>query len=118
MSRAAKKPIAASGAGPGGIDQDLLSAVYKGDAAGAQRAIEQGANVNAVHEQTGLSPLHIAVGTNNLALVRYLIEEAEASLQPDRSGRWPTLIAAQCQVSEELCDYIVAQEAKVAELDE
>jgi hypothetical protein len=47
-------------------------------------------------------------------LTRYLIEEAGARIAPDRSGRWPTLIAAQCSVSEELGDYIVEAEAKVS----
>jgi hypothetical protein len=79
---------------------------------GVRRAIADGANVNAWNEQTGLTALHLAVGTNNLALVKYLLETAGAELVPDRSGRWPTLIAAQCYASEELCDYIVEQEAK------
>lgn len=69
--------------------------------------------MNSVHEQTGLSPLHLAVGMNNLVLTRYLIEQAGAKIRPDRSGRWPTVIAAECEVSEAMSDYIVEQEAKI-----
>ena len=77
----------------------------------AWTALEQGADINFDDPATGLSALHIAVGTNDLALCRYLIEECDASIVPDRSGRWPTLIAAQCRVSDELGDYIAEKEA-------
>jgi hypothetical protein len=84
-----------------------------GDMNGVKQWLAQGADVNAWHEQTGLAALHLAVGTNNLALVKYLIETAGAEIVPDRSGRWPTVIAAECSAGEELCDYIVEQEAKL-----
>jgi ankyrin repeat protein len=84
-----------------------------GDMNGVKQWLAHGANVNAWHEQTGLTALHLAVGTNNLQLVKYLLETAGAELVPDRSGRWPTVIAAECCAGEELCDYIVEQEAKL-----
>ena len=43
-----------------------------------------------------------------------ILEDAGARIGPDRSGRWPTVIAAECRTSDELCDYIVEAEAKEA----
>ena len=60
-------------------------------------ALEQGADVATVHEQTGLTALHIAAGTNNLPLAAILIEDWNAPFGPDRFGRWPTVIAAECK---------------------
>jgi ankyrin repeat protein len=111
VAQPAKKPGASDDSGRKRSNADLLQAAYRGDLAAARAAIADGADVNVVHEQTGMSALHLAIGANNLALTRYLIGEAKASIVPDRSGRWPTLIAAQCSVSEELADYIVEEEA-------
>jgi hypothetical protein len=97
------------------VQKDLHLSAYSGSLRGVRHALEQGANVDAWEEQTGLTALHLAVGTNNLALVKFLLEEAGAKLMPDKSGRWPTVIAAECCASEELCDYIVEREAKVLE---
>lgn len=112
-ARAAKKRASGDDAGAAKINRDLLQAAYTGDLEAVFKAIESGADIDAVHEQTGLTALHIAVGTNNLALTRFLIEQAGARLGPDRSGRWPTVIAGQCGVDEILCDYIVEEEAKL-----
>jgi uncharacterized protein len=100
-------------AGTARLNSDLLQAAYDGSLDGVREAIANGADVDTVHEKTGLSALHLAIGTNNLTLARYLIEEAGIIFGPDRSGRWPTLIAAQCKVSEEFGDYIVEHEAKI-----
>lgn len=104
---------------PGSLDRaeaerlgtSLLQAAYDLDVDAAVDALEQGADVAAVHERTGLTALHIAAGTNNLPLARVLVEDWNAPFGPDRSGRWPTVIAAECGAGEELCDYIVEQEA-------
>ena len=111
MAQPARRSGASDDSGRERSNADLLQAAYRGDLAAARAAIANGADVNVVHEQTGMSALHLAIGTNNLALTRYLVGEAKASIVPDRSGRWPTLIAAQCSVSEELADYIVEEEA-------
>lgn len=92
--------------------QAFFRHAYMGNLAGVRKAVENGADVNAWHKQTGLRALHFAVGTNNLALVKYLLETAGAELVQDRSGRWPTLIAAQSYAGVELGDYIVEAEAK------
>lgn len=108
-----KSQRGSTSAGSERIDQQLLKAAYAGDLSGVRDAVKSGADVDSVHDQTGLSALHIAVGTNNLALTRYLIEEAKARIGPDESGRWPTIIAAECGVDEILSDYLLDVEAKL-----
>jgi len=51
-----------------------LEAAYEGDLGAVRDAVKAGADVDGVHTPTGLSALHIAVGTNNLAF-----------------GEWPTV---------------------------
>ena len=92
-------------------DAALLEAAYSRSSSAVKTAIEDGANVNARHPETGLTALHLAVGTNNLTLTRYLVEDCGARFGPDRFGRWPTSVAAHCRVAEPLCDYIVEAEA-------
>lgn len=94
------------------LNADLLRAAYTGSLGGVDAALAEGAAVAAIDAETGLTALHIAVGTNNLALCRYLIDEWHAPFSPDKFGRWPTLIAAECQVDDELSDYLVEAEAK------
>lgn len=115
MSKGPQKSRSGSvSAGNARLDWQLLQSAYAGDVSGVRDALAAGANVNIVHEQTGLSALHIAVGSNNLALTRYLIEEANAEIGPDRSGRWPTIIAAECEVDAILSDYILEAEANIS----
>ena len=111
----AQQPRAGQGESTKDLLFDLHNAAYSGSLEKVRRALSNGADVNAWHERTGLTALHLAVGTNNLELVKYLLETAGAELVPDKSGRWPTVIAAQCYASEDLCDYIVEQEAKLQE---
>lgn len=113
MAKTSRKGSPADSAGTAKLNSDLLQAAYYGRLKEAVAALQAGAEVDTVHEQTGLSALHLAIGTNNLALARYLIEDAGAKIGPDRSGRWPTLIAALNKVSEEFSDYIVEAESKV-----
>lgn len=75
-------------------------------------ALKAGADIDALDPETGLCALHIAVGSNDLTLCQYLVEECGASFFPDKFGRWPSLIAAECRTDEALGDYIVAREAE------
>lgn len=93
-----------------GVNRALLRAAYDADTARVIAALEDGADVNTADPVTGLTALHIAVGTNNLHLTRILVEDWEARFGPDAKGRWPTVIAAQAQVDEVLADYIVVAE--------
>lgn len=94
------------------LDLTFLRAVYDADTAGAVEALKAGADVNAADPVTGLTALHLAVGTNNLGLTRILVEDWNAQFGPDGQGRWPTLIAAQARVSGKMGDYIVEAEAR------
>lgn len=93
-------------------DAMLLRAAHLGQQDLLATALSQGARIAVAEPGTGLTALHIAVGTNNLPLTRYLVEQCKAPFGPDRFGRWPTVVAAECYAGEELCDYIVEQEAK------
>jgi plasmid stability protein len=94
------------------LDRALLKAAYDADFDGAITALEAGADIDFADPDTGLAALHIAVGTNQLALVRALIEEWGANIGPDRRGRWPSVIAARSRVDDDLSDYVVEAEAK------
>jgi uncharacterized protein len=88
----------------------IVKALFTGDLATLRRYIE--ARPMLVHVYfDGLTALHIAVGTDNLKMARYLVD-AGARFEPDGQGRYPSTIAAECEVSEELCDYIVEAEEK------
>ena len=93
------------------LDRTLLKAAYDADFDGAIAALESGADIDFVDPSTGLAALHIAAGTNQLALVRALIEEWGATIGPDGRGRWPSVIAARSRVDDDLCDLIVEAEA-------
>jgi ankyrin repeat protein len=62
-------------------------------------------------DANGMSQLHIAIGFNDLDQVRALVI-AGAKFFPDNEGRWPSLIAAICETSEEMQDYVAEQERK------
>jgi len=90
----------------------LLRSAYAADTKGVIAALEAGADVNATDQVTGLTALHIAVGTNNLHLTRILVEDWEATFGPDGKGRWPSVIAAECRVDVALSDYLVEAESR------
>lgn len=91
-------------------DLKLLEGAARGDIRAVKEAVSGGANIQ-VAQAEGLTALHIAVAMNDLPLVRYLVEEAGALFVPDGFGRLPTVVAAQCQASEELAEYIFEKEA-------
>ena len=62
-------------------------------------------------ETSGLTALHIAVGVGGLDLARMLIDRGALFL-PDKQGRMPTTIAAECEARDEICDFIAEAEAK------
>jgi uncharacterized protein len=68
--------------------------------------------INTVDRTTGMNALHIAVGRNNLDMAKLLIE-AGIKIIPDGEGRMPSLIAALCETSEEMQDYIADEERKI-----
>jgi ankyrin repeat protein len=67
--------------------------------------------VDFADDATGLTALHIAVGTDSLRTAKFLVERG-ASFLADKRGRMPTTVAAECEVSDEMCDFIAEAEAK------
>src|SRR5438552_3590162 len=94
------------------FSKDFFVAVYAGDIDSVNQTLQNGQMVDEFDEQTGMQALHIATGRDNLPLIRLLVEKWNASLGPDREGRWPSLIAAECEVSDETSDYILEAEAR------
>lgn len=92
--------------------QAFLKAVHDADLNQALAALNKGVDVNTADPLTGLSALHIAIGTNNLSLTRTLVEDWDAVIQPDGRGRLPSVIAAECRVDEKLSEYVAKVEAK------
>ena len=113
--------LEARGPGSGPLHQDIsifLNYVHMGQISLVGSIISDMKKVNRLDDllgqiepRTGMTALHIAVGRNNFEMVKMLVE-AGAKFQADLSGRWPTTIAAECEVSEELCDFIVEAEEK------
>lgn len=91
---------------------DFLSAAYYGRNDDAIEALRAWADVNETDPATGLSALHLAVGTNNEPLAKALIEEFQAAFFADRRGRWPSSIALDLAKSEEFVSYVWNAEAR------
>ena len=92
----------------------LLYGAYTGSLRHVRQALVEGADVDYAEAGTELTALHLAVGRSWLDVAQYLIEEGGAAIKPDGHGRWPTVIAAQCGSSIEMCDYIAEREAASA----
>jgi hypothetical protein len=92
------------------FEDELFASAYSGDNENIERLLSQQESfINAIENSTGLALLHIAIGRNNIELTRFLLGRG-SQIFPDRSGRWPTLIAAECNVSDELYDLIADAE--------
>jgi ankyrin repeat protein len=89
----------------------LLDSAYNGKSDDVVALLKDEAPVDTVDENTGMTALHIAVGRNNLEIARILVERG-ASFIVDKQGRMPSTVAAECEVSEELCDFIAEAEAR------
>lgn len=89
----------------------LLQSAYYGDVSTVEAMLNHGVPLDTGDNCTGMTALHLAVGGNYLDLARFLVERG-ASFVPDKQGRMPTTIAAECEVSGELCDFIAEAEAR------
>ena len=105
------------GKGNSDIELMFLTSAYSGELMHISWCLDEGYPVDMIEHLTGMSALHIAVGRNNLELTKLLVERG-ASFFPDRQGRWPSTIAAMCEVSDDLCDYIAEAEAKAEDATE
>jgi hypothetical protein len=93
------------------LSEAAFCGAFSGRIADLKGAFSAGLSVNAVDPKTGLGFLHIAIGTNDAAMTKFLVEEANVSFFADGFGRWPSLVAAECQVDVDLSDYVVTKEA-------
>lgn len=77
-----------------GLWDDFFRAAYGGDFGGVQYAIKSwGRDVNEPDSKTGMTALHMAAVTGNLALAQYLVEQCDAAFTFDFEGRTPRDIA-------------------------
>jgi ankyrin repeat protein len=88
----------------------LLQSAYGGSIEMVKHFLDEGAPLDTADQVTGMTALHLAVGCNHLELVRFLVRSG-ASFVLDKQGRMPSTIAAECEVSDELCDFIAEAEA-------
>jgi len=94
------------------LGEVLLHCANFGDVEVMRDLLDQNlAPIDFADDATGLMALHIAVGMNNLRAARLLVERG-APFVPDKRGRMPTTVAAECEVSDEMCDFIAEAEAK------
>lgn len=90
----------------------LLSCAHTGNSIVAMKLLTVLPEIaNTSDKDTGLTPLHIAVGRDHIDMARCLVERG-AKFVPDKQGRLPSTIAVECEVSDEMCDFIVEAEAK------
>jgi ankyrin repeat protein len=90
----------------------VLQSAYSNDMEAVRQILSRYPSaINFVDPATGMNALHIAVGRNHLEMARSLLEKGIAFV-PDNQGRMPTTIAAECEVSDEMCDFIAEAEAK------
>jgi hypothetical protein len=94
----------------GSFIPELVAAAFAGDLATVERLLHGGTDIDVTDPVSGMSALHIAAGRDDLAMCELLIDH-NARFFADGFGRWPTIVAAECRVSEAVCDFIVEAEA-------
>lgn len=100
-----------TGSGESNRDRALLQYAFEGNLELVAELLTQGVSPDAVDGSTGMTALHLAIGRNHLEIARALVEFG-ALFVPDRQGRMPTVIAAECEASEELSNFIAEAEAR------
>jgi ankyrin repeat protein len=94
--------------------EHLFEAVYFGDAGRVNECLDAGLLIDS-SDEVGLSPLHVAVGLNNLELVQLLLDRG-ARCRKDFLDRRPSNIAVTCGASPEICDLVCDAEDFEAEV--
>ena len=94
---------------------EFLERVWLGDAVMVRGCLADERSrqrfLNQIDPDTGMNALHIAVGRDLLDITKLLVE-AGIEIIPDNEGRMPSLIAAICNVSDELAEYIYQVEER------
>jgi ankyrin repeat protein len=94
------------------MQRKLQSVVEEGDL--KRVTLNAFMDLNWVNPETGLPLLHYAVGRNRVEIVRFLLEKG-AKVTPDRNGRWPSILALQCECDDAILDLIEQAESAIAE---
>lgn len=97
----------------GDPDRQLLIAAFEGDAKHALQAIERGADVNALDEQTGMRPVHLAASGGFKRIVEGLIGSGRCDLTlRDARGRLASECAGIAAQDFDLADRLAEEQAK------
>lgn len=75
-------------------DAELLAAAQLGDLAGVRRALDRGADVNALDPIHGETALHVTVEKENKVLVQFLLSRGANPNITSKQNRTPLIIAA------------------------
>lgn len=106
-----KRPVDQFYAGISDPTRRLTIAAYEGDTAHAIAAIRAGADVNAIHEGTGLPVIHLAAGGGHTALVEHILKIARCDLTVrDRHGRLASDCAAYSARDFEMAELLAEEE--------
>ena len=91
---------------------ELITSIYLNDIKNIKEALENGADVYFQDEQSGMSPLHVAILQNNRDIVELLLEKgADVNLQ-NNSGDTPLHFAIAGE-NVELCNLLLNAGADV-----
>jgi len=94
--------------------QEIHSAAYDGDTKRVAELLDQGVDVNGVHEATAWTPLHIAVNRDQLETAALLLERGADIEARDQNG-WTPLHMAD---SPEAVAFLVEHGADVNAVDD
>jgi hypothetical protein len=91
-------------------DELLIRGAFGGDINAIVSAMKNGADINFLHPGLRVTALHLSVAANDLLQTRLLVERYGAEFMPDGFGRWPSVVAIEAAVDDELQDYIAERE--------
>lgn len=89
----------------------FLESAYQGDKKRVEGCIRGGVPLDLADQMTGMTALHLAVGQDHLGIAKMLVEGG-ALFVADKLGRMPSTVAAECEVSEAMNDFIAEAEAR------
>ena len=76
-------------------EQKLFKAAHEGDLIAIEKALQEGAHIEAVHCQNGFSALRITAKKHRYACMRFLLQRGACPNECDRKGYYPLHFAAE-----------------------
>jgi hypothetical protein len=89
----------------------FLRSAYNGHKKRMESCMRGGVPLDLADKMTGMTALHLAVGQDHLGIAEMLVEGG-APFVTDKQGRMPSTVAAECEVSEAMNDFIAEAEAR------